>query len=63
MYFSNYLALSLLYSYLIYHKLGFEDTDTERLTDGIRFIPMKLKVNEDIIKLVFCDTLYLQITY
>ncbi len=40
------------YAVDFYHKLGFEDTDTERLTDGIRFIPMKLKVNEDIIKLV-----------
>ena len=25
----------------IYHKLGFVDTNTEQLTDGIRYTPMK----------------------
>ncbi|MFR3657622.1 MAG: GNAT family N-acetyltransferase [Eisenbergiella sp.] len=25
----------------VYHKLGFVDTNTEQLTDGIRYTPMK----------------------
>lgn len=29
----------------IYHKLGFVDTDTEQLTDGIRYTPMKYTRN------------------
>ncbi|MFR3251420.1 MAG: GNAT family N-acetyltransferase [Eisenbergiella sp.] len=27
--------------YFVYHKLGFVDTNTEQLTDGIRYTPMK----------------------
>lgn len=40
------------YAIDFYHKLGFKDIDSEKLVDGIRFVPMKLKVNEDIIKLI-----------
>lgn len=40
------------YAIEFYHKLGFKDTDSERIIDGIRFTPMKLKVNQDTIKLV-----------
>ncbi|WP_460645598.1 GNAT family N-acetyltransferase [Lacrimispora brassicae] len=29
------------YAVEIYHKLGFVDTDTEQLVNGIRFIPME----------------------
>ena len=29
------------YAVPVYHKLGFIDTDTEQLSDGIRYIPMK----------------------
>ncbi|WP_313152112.1 GNAT family N-acetyltransferase [Lacrimispora sp.] len=29
------------YAVEVYHKLGFADTDTEQLVNGIRFIPMK----------------------
>lgn len=29
------------YAVEIYHKLGFMDTDTEQLVNGIRFTPMK----------------------
>ena len=29
------------YAVPIYHKLGFVDTDTERVEDGIRYTPMK----------------------
>lgn len=32
------------YAVGFYHKLGFEDTNTEQLVDGIRFVPMKLDV-------------------
>lgn len=32
------------YAVEFYHKLGFEDTNTEQLVDEIRFIPMKLEV-------------------
>lgn len=27
-----------------YHKIGFVDTDTEQLTDGIRYTPMKIRI-------------------
>lgn len=40
------------YAVEFYHKLGFECTDSERTIDGIRFTPMKLKVDQDTIKLV-----------
>ena len=29
------------YAVPVYHKLGFTDTDTEQLKDGIRYTPMK----------------------
>lgn len=29
------------YAVEVYHRLGFVDTDTEQLTDGIRYTPMK----------------------
>ena len=29
------------YAVKIYRKLGFQDTDTEQLTNGIRYVPMK----------------------
>ena len=29
----------------VYHKLGFVDTNTEQLTDGIRYTPMKYMRN------------------
>lgn len=31
------------YAVSVYHKLGFEDTDIEQTTNGIRYIPMKMK--------------------
>ena len=31
------------YAVPVYHKLGFADTDTEQLTDGIRHTPMKFE--------------------
>lgn len=31
------------YAVSVYHKLGFIDTDTEQLSDGIRFTPMKFE--------------------
>lgn len=31
------------YAVPVYHKLGFADTDTEQLTDGIRYTPMKFE--------------------
>ncbi len=31
------------YAQIIYHHLGFEDTDSEQTTDGIRYIPMSYK--------------------
>ncbi len=31
------------YAVPFYHKLGFVDTDSEQLTDGIRYTPMKLQ--------------------
>ena len=31
------------YAVPVYHKLGFVDTDTEQLTDGIRYTPMKFE--------------------
>ncbi|WP_349948938.1 GNAT family N-acetyltransferase [Lacrimispora sp. BS-2] len=31
------------YAVEVYHKLGFVDTDTEQLVNGIRFTPMKYK--------------------
>lgn len=31
------------YAVPVYHKLGFIDTDTEQLSDGIRYIPMKFE--------------------
>ena len=31
------------YAVPIYHKLGFVDTDSEQLTDGIRYTPMKFQ--------------------
>ena len=32
------------YAIEFYHKLGFQDTNTEQLVDGIRFTPMKIEV-------------------
>ena len=29
------------YAVKVYRKLGFSDTDTEQLTDGLRYVPMK----------------------
>lgn len=31
------------YAVPVYHKLGFVDTDIERLTDGMRYTPMKFE--------------------
>lgn len=31
------------YAVPIYHKLGFVDTDTEQLSDGIRYTPMRFE--------------------
>ena len=31
------------YAVPVYHKLGFVDADSEQLTDGIRYTPMKFK--------------------
>ena len=31
------------YAIPVYHKFGFTDTDSEQLTDGIRYTPMKFK--------------------
>lgn len=31
------------YAVPIYHKLGFKDTDTEQVVNGLRFTPMGLK--------------------
>lgn len=31
------------YAVPVYHKLGFVDTDSEQLTDGMRYTPMKFK--------------------
>ena len=31
------------YAVPVYHKLGFVDTDTEQLSDGMRYIPMKFE--------------------
>lgn len=31
------------YAVPVYHKLGFIDTDSEQLTDGMRYTPMKFK--------------------
>ena len=28
----------------IYHRLGFENTDSEQITNGVRYTPMKLKL-------------------
>ena len=36
---------SSLYAVSIYEKLGFERVDTEKSVNGIRFVPMKLKLN------------------
>lgn len=33
------------YAVPIYHKLGFVDTDTEQLSDGMRYTPMKYENN------------------
>lgn len=33
------------YAVGIYHRLGFTDTDTEQLTDGIRYTPMVYQVS------------------
>jgi len=30
----------------IYHKLGFQDTNTEQIDNGIRFTPMELVINQ-----------------
>jgi GNAT superfamily N-acetyltransferase len=32
------------YAVKIYRKLGFTDTDTEQLTNGIRYVPMKCEI-------------------
>ena len=40
----NITVNSSPYAVEFYHKLGFEDTNTEQLVDEIRFIPMKLEV-------------------
>lgn len=32
------------YAVGFYHKMGFEDTDEELETDGIRFVPMKMSI-------------------
>ncbi|WBW96327.1 GNAT family N-acetyltransferase [Oceanirhabdus sp. W0125-5] len=32
------------YAVEFYHKLGFQDTDSEQLVDGIRFTPMKFEI-------------------
>lgn len=31
------------YAVPVYHKLGFKDTDTEQVVNGLRFTPMELK--------------------
>ena len=31
------------YAVSVYHKLGFADIDTEQLSDGMRYIPMKFE--------------------
>ncbi len=36
------------YAVPVYHKLGFTDTDTEQLKDGIRYTPMKYEKVEKI---------------
>ncbi len=33
------------YAVRVYHRLGFTDTDTEQLTDGIRYTPMVYQVS------------------
>ena len=33
------------YAVPVYHKLGFVDTDTEQLSDGMRYTPMKFENN------------------
>ena len=35
------------YAQEVYHHLGFEDTASEQVTDGIRYIPMTYKMKED----------------
>ena len=32
------------YAVPIYHKLGFTDTDTEQVVNGLRFTPMECKI-------------------
>lgn len=41
----NYITVnSAPYAVGFYHKLGFEDTGSEEVSDGITYIPMKLKL-------------------
>ena len=35
------------YAAKIYRKLGFVDTDTEQVTNGIRYVPMKYTVGRN----------------
>lgn len=35
------------YAVPIYHRLGFENTDSEQITNGVRYTPMKLKLSTD----------------
>ena len=39
--YSEITVFSSPYAVEAYHKLGFEDTDTEQTINGIRFVPMK----------------------
>jgi len=44
---SNYMTVnSSPYAVPIYRKLGFKDTDTEQVINGLRFTPMKLCVSK-----------------
>ena len=38
-----YTVNSSPYAVPVYHKLGFIDMDSEQLSDGIRFTPMKFE--------------------
>ena len=42
-----YTVNSSPYAVPVYHKLGFIDMDSEQLSDGIRFTPMKFERYRD----------------
>ena len=43
---SGYITVnSSPYAVPIYHKLGFQDTDTEQVVNGLKFVPMHMAIS------------------